>query len=190
MVDRVKTALEEAQANLTIAQNQPKSQVDRLRHDEKFEAGDEVGLSTRHISVNQHLPSKLRRHWIGPYRVARVISPVAYGLDLPPVRQIHPVFHVSNLKRFQRSKDFEREERQPSPIVVNGEEEYEVEAILRRKGKGARRPYLVMWKGYPITEARWELESHLRNAPLILEDYLRHIGVEDQCRTKGNCKKG
>ena len=52
MVDRMKTALEEAQANLTIAQSQAKSQVDRSRRDEKFEVGDEVVLSTRHISVN------------------------------------------------------------------------------------------------------------------------------------------
>ena len=46
-------------------------------------------------------------------------------------------------------------------MVVDGEEEYEVEAILRHKGKGTRRLYLVMWKGYPITEASWEPESHL-----------------------------
>ena len=127
--------------------------MDRSRCDEKYEVGDEVVLSTCHISVNQHLPSKLRRRWIGPYRVTRVISPVAYGLDLPPAWRIHPVFHVSNLKRFQRSKEFEREERPPSLVVVDGEEEYEVEAILRHKGKGARCLYLVMWKGYPITES-------------------------------------
>ena len=99
---------------------------------------------------------------------------------------------MSNLKRFKRSEEFEREERPPSPIVVNGEEEYEVEAILRHKGKGARRLSLVMWKGYPITEANWEPESHLQNTPLILEDYLRCVRVEDQCRrrNRGNRKKG
>ena len=76
-------------------------------------------------------------------------------------------------------------------MVVDGEEEYEVEAILRHKGKGAQRSYLVMWQGYPITEASWEPKSHLRNAPLILEDYLRRVGVEDQCRrrNKGNRKR-
>ena len=52
MVDRMKTALEEAQANLTVAQSRAKSQVDRSRHDEKFEVGNEVVLSTRHIRVN------------------------------------------------------------------------------------------------------------------------------------------
>ena len=67
MVDQMKTALEEAQANLTVAQSQAKSQVDRSRLDETFEVGVEVVLSTRNISMNQHLSSKLWRHWIGPY---------------------------------------------------------------------------------------------------------------------------
>ena len=67
MVDWMKTALEEAQANLTVAQSRAKSQVDRSRRDETFEVGNEVVLSTRNIHVNQHLPSNIRRHWIGPY---------------------------------------------------------------------------------------------------------------------------
>ena len=46
-------------------------------------------------------------------------------------------------------------------MVVDGDEEYEVEAILRRKSKGARHLYLVVWKEYPITEASWEGESHV-----------------------------
>ena len=68
--------------------------------------------------------------------------------------------------------------------MVKGEEEYEVEAILRHKGKGAQRLYLVMWKGYPIIEASWEPESHLHNVPLILEDYLCHVGINKQRRPK------
>ena len=74
MVDRMKTTLEEAQANLTVAQSQVKSQVDRLRRNEMIEVGDEVVLSTCNIRVNQHLTSKLQRCWIGPYRVTKVIS--------------------------------------------------------------------------------------------------------------------
>ena len=75
-------------------------------------------------------------------------------------------------------------------MMVKGEEEYEVEAILRHKGKGTRRLYLVMWKGYPITEASWEPELHLHNAPLILEDYLRCVGKEDQRRPQTRGKRG
>ena len=36
----------------------------------------------------------------------------------------------------------------------------------------------VLWKGYPITETSWEPESHLCNAPQILEEYLCHIAAE------------
>ena len=103
---------------------------------------------------------------------------------MPPKWHIHLVFYVSDLKRYHWLEEFERVERPPSPVAVYGEEEYEVEAILRHKGKGARRLYLVMWKGYPITEASWEPESHLRNAPLILEDYLRRVGVDQQRRRR------
>ena len=80
-------------------------------------------------------------------------------------------------------------ERPPSPVVVDGEEEFEVEAILRHKGSGARRLYQVLWKGYPITEASWEPESHLRNAPQILEEYLRHVVAETSVR-RGQRNRG
>ena len=43
MVDRMKTALEQGQANLTVAQSQAKSQVDYLRRDEKFKVGRRGG---------------------------------------------------------------------------------------------------------------------------------------------------
>ena len=51
-VDRLKIALGEAQANRTVAQSRAKSQADRSRHDEMFEVGDEVVLSTHYISMN------------------------------------------------------------------------------------------------------------------------------------------
>ena len=48
----MKTTLEEAQANLTVAQSRAKAQVGRSRCDETFEVDDEVVLSTRNICVN------------------------------------------------------------------------------------------------------------------------------------------
>ena len=60
-------------------------------------------------------------------------------------------------------------------MMVEWHEEYEVEAILRHKGKGARCLYQVLWKGFPIIEASWEPESHLANALQVLEEYLCHV---------------
>ena len=68
----------------------------------------------------------------------------------------------------------------PPPIMVDGEEEYKVEAILRHKGQGAWHLYQVLWKGYPITKASCEPESYLQNALMILEDYLHWITADQR----------
>ena len=183
----MKTALEEAQDNLSIVANWAKAYANALRREEKYKVGNEVVLAMRHLHINEHLPVKLRRRWIGPFSIAKVISPLAYRLNMPPHWQIHPVFHVSSLKRYDRSEESERVERPPLSIVVDGEEEFEVEAILRYKGCGAQRLYQVLWKGYPITEASWEPESHLCNAPQILEEYLRRVTAETSvCQRQQN----
>ena len=100
---------------------------------------------------------------------------MVYQLDLPPAWWIHPIFHVSNLKGFNWCTEFIRVVRPPSPIVIEGEEEYEVEGILQHRGKGALRWYLVLWKVYPLSRASWELVSHLKHTPLILEEYLHKV---------------
>ena len=186
MVDRMKVALEDAQGNLKIAQDRMKRQADKHRRSEQFQVGDEVVLSTRHLrdAVFTRIPAKLRRRWVGPLKVMAVISPVAYRLDLPQGWQIHPTFHVSHLKRYIRSDTFDRVVEPPPPELVEGEPEYEVEAILRHRGKGAKRQYLILWKGYPLDEATWEPESHLTHAPEILEEYLRRETSTTQPSTR------
>ena len=71
---------------------------------------------------------------------------------------------------------------------MDGELEFEVEAILCHLGKGAQCRYLILWKGYPLLEATWETESHLVNAPNILVDYLwcvQHTTPRTQKITRG-----
>ena len=46
MVNRMKTVLEEAQANLALAQNRAREYANRSRRAESFEVGQEVVLST------------------------------------------------------------------------------------------------------------------------------------------------
>ena len=175
-MDRMREALGEAKTNLTAANERTKRQVDRSRRSETFEVGDEVVLTTKHLrTYAPHLPMKLKRRWVGPFKVIRVISPVAYEVDLPPQWRVHPSFHVGKLKRYHRSDEFLREVEPPPPVLVEGEPEYEVESIARHRGKGARRRYLVVWKGYPLSEATWEPESSLLHAPEILADYLRRM---------------
>ena len=82
---------------------------------------------------------KLKGRWVRPFNIAKVISLVAYRLDLPARWQIHPTFHASHLKAYIRHLEFEWEVERPALVFVDGELKYEVEAILQHHGRGAKR---------------------------------------------------
>jgi len=46
----------------------------------------------------------------------------------------------------------------PPPELLEGEEVYEVETILKHRRRGQGYQYLIKWKGYPITKTTWESE--------------------------------
>ena len=117
-LERMKTALAEAQTNLERAQRRMATVVNRTRRSEQYKIGDEVVLSTANLrSYYPHLPTKLRARWVGPFGISRVVSPVAYKVDLPPGWQIHPIFHIDRLKRYIRSEEF-LQEVEPPPLVL------------------------------------------------------------------------
>ena len=177
----MKTALIDAKSNLTTAQQQMKRAVDKKRRTEEYKIGEEVVLSTINLRTYcPNLPPKIKARWVGPFCIQKIVSPIAFGLDLPLGWWIHPVFHTSKLKRYIRSEEFLREVEPPSPVLVGDTLEYEVEGILRHQGTGTRRQHLVLWKGYPLTEATWEPESHLTNAPYILEKYLHRVEAQNR----------
>jgi hypothetical protein len=55
--------------------------------------------------------------------------------------------------------------------IIQGEEEYEVEAILDHRGGKHRRQYLIKWKGYPSSDVTWELRRALHHVPDVVNHY-------------------
>jgi hypothetical protein len=58
---------------------------------------------------------------------------------------------------------------QPPPDIIDGEEQYEVEAIINHKvDKHTNKlSYLVKWLGYPLSDATWEDESDVHADDLV-----------------------
>jgi hypothetical protein len=79
-----------------------KHQADKHRTERHFAAGDWVYLKLHPYvqkSVANQGTRKLAFHFYGPFQVIEKVGKVAYKLMLPPQSQIHPVIHVSQLKK-------------------------------------------------------------------------------------------
>ena len=101
LVDRDVT-LQLLKDNLVKAQEKIKKFADKNRSEGEFQVGDLVFLRLqpcRQISVRSRRPQKLSPLFFGPYTVLQRVGQVAYKLDLLSEARIHPIFHVSHLKR-------------------------------------------------------------------------------------------
>jgi len=69
---------------------------------ERFKVGDQVWLEASHLKLPYHTP-KLAPRRQGPFRISKIISPVAYQLTLPLSWGIHNVFHASLLLPYKET---------------------------------------------------------------------------------------
>ena len=86
-------------------------------------------LSTRYLQLKA-ISGKMKPRFVGPFRVLRAVGTNAFELDLPATMRVHPVFNVSLLRLFHGVYSL------PGPIIIEGKTEYEVECIIRHRGKG------------------------------------------------------
>ena len=166
-----------ARQQLAKAKQWQKSAYDRHHKNLSFKVGDKVMLSSQNINLQAAACRKLKPRWLGPFVVRSVVSPVSYEIELPRgLSRLHPVFHVSLLKAHIRGSKL-LDTPVPEPVLVDGQEEHEVEAIVKHKVVGKGRKYLVAFKDFPLYEAEWLREDELENAPDILREYKRAHGL-------------
>ena len=60
---------------------------------------------------------------------------------------------------------------QPAPVVIKGEEEWEVERILNKRRIQGKDKYLVRWKEFTAESDTWEGRENLENAREAIEEY-------------------
>ncbi len=129
----------------------------------RWKKGQEVWLDTKNLAL-PYGTIKLapRRH--GPFKIEKVLSPVAYQLCLPPQWTIHPVFHTSLLTRYTKTKEHRENYSRPQPDLIDNREQYEVKTIRSHQCQGRRKQlqYLIKWKGYPESNNTWEPADHVQ----------------------------
>ncbi|CAN4101540.1 unnamed protein product [Withania somnifera] len=119
---------------------------------------------------------KLSPAFIGPYEILERVGDVAYRLALPPILSfVHPVFHVSMLRRYMPNESHVIRE-----DSVNLDENLSfVEEPVRILAKEVRKlrsreiPVVkVRWSHRSIEEATWEINSEVRKRyPRLLRHF-------------------
>ncbi|MEE6526451.1 hypothetical protein FKM82_027115 [Ascaphus truei] len=141
------------QDNLKWATAMKKKQADRHRQrPPDFAPGQKVWLSTKNIRLKVTSP-KLAPRFIGPFPILKRINPVTYRLKLPATMKIPSAFHCSLLKPFVPNPQIQHIT--PSPRLVNGQEEFEVQSILDSRISRGGLQYLVHWRGFGPEERAW-----------------------------------
>jgi hypothetical protein len=158
-IPRVTLRLEQLKEAQDQARNHMiKAQQSWVKHCDtpKYKEGNQVWLEGKNLCINQPT-AKLapRRH--GPFKIIQVMSAVNYRLELPTQWSIHPVFHINLLTPYRETTMHSPNFTQPTPELIDGEEEYSVEKILdsQRFSRRRRLQYLVKWEGYPDLDNMW-----------------------------------
>ena len=101
-LDERATVQDLLQQHLNRARQLMKDQADKKRSFREFQVGEKVFLKLQPYIQSLVAPRanhKLAYKFFGPFLIIDKINEVAYKLQLPPEATVHPVFHVSLLRR-------------------------------------------------------------------------------------------
>jgi hypothetical protein len=149
--------------------------------EEPFKPGDLAYLSTKHLRLPKGRTHKLLPTYIGPYAVTSSNPATSnYTLELPDelrARNIHPTFHVSQLKPHIPNDDDRFPARDVRTYYDFGQDadiEWEVDEILAHQWDGRSLEFLVKWN---LGDSTWEPLKHC-NQLRALDEYLSLRGVK------------
>jgi len=144
-VTKIKEIQEEAKAALGKAQEEMKKYADKKRGEiDDYKVEDLVMLSTKDLKYQMvgRRTEKLMERFVGPYRIKKIVSLNAVELELPSTVKIHLVVNIVRIQRYIGQVEGQRKE-QPAPVIIEGEEEWEMERILNKQRIQGKDKYLV-----------------------------------------------
>jgi hypothetical protein len=169
LIKKAEERVADIQEKLKATQSRQKSYADRKRREASFNPGDFAYLKVSPIRGTQRIQvhGKLARRYIGPYKVLKKVGAAAYKLELPEeMSDIHPVFHVSQLRRCLKVLE---EKRVPvETIDLQSDRRYQevpvniLDTVVKRTRTSEVRVCRVQWSRHEVEEATWEREDALK----------------------------
>jgi hypothetical protein len=178
-VERMAQGLEEAKSAIAKAKDEYAMYYNR-RHEPAlvFKPGDRVWLDGSDIATNRP-SSKLSHRRLGPFVIEACVGRGTYHLALPPhFSRLHPMFPVVKLSVALPDPIPGRRPAPPPPLtLIDGEDEYEVEAILDSQMRYNCLEYLVKWKGYDESHNQLEERTQLHAKLKIAQFHRKNPGT-------------
>ena len=174
-IEHQQEVLQHLKDNLNLAQNRMKQQADQHRSERSFDVGDWVLLRLqpyKQMSLKQaKKDNKLSPKYYGPYEVLQKIGTMAYKLELLASSRVHPVFHVSCLKKVIGDKlsvqtIFPELDEEGKTIL---EPEAVMETRTRQLQNRSISEYLIKWKNLLTEYSTWEYGNFIQKHLEILK---------------------
>ena len=169
---------------LLAAQSREKAYVDNWRRELEFSVGDHVFLRVSPMKgvMRFSKKGKLSPHYISPFKILERVGVVAYRLALPPdLSLIHPVFHVSMLRKYMHDPSHVLE---PQIVQLDDNLCYEEEpiTIVDRQVKKLHSKKVasvkVIWKNHASEEVTWESKNIMQSKyPYLFEPQGKYKGI-------------
>jgi hypothetical protein len=144
-----------------------KHYADLQRSEKEFAIGDMVYLKLQpyiQSSVAPRSNLKLSFRYYGPFMVVAHVGAVAYRLLLPDDCRIHPVVHISKLKRHIPASASVDDDISaiPDDPTTSVQPVYFLDSRMVKKGASHLSQIKVQWLGLPVSLTTWEEDSDLR----------------------------
>jgi transposase InsO family protein len=164
--------LKKTQDAMSEAQDRMKSYYDKNRKQQEFEVGQLVLLDGKNLDIRHKgfaSSSKLAPRFVGPYPIVKKVHHDSYEIAMSKDLRIHPVFHTSLLKLYQ--KDDSRQQQAPKVLLADGTEGQLVQAVIGHRKRQGQDWYKIHWLGETRRQATWEPVDNLKQIPGLIAEY-------------------
>ncbi|KAI3802321.1 hypothetical protein L1987_30451 [Smallanthus sonchifolius] len=160
--------------NIRVERSRQKCYADKRRKPLEFQVGDMVLLKVSPWKgvVQFGKKGKLAPRYVGPFKILERVGKVAYKLDLPSeLSNVHPTFHVSNLKKCLADENLHipLDEVRIDKKMHFVEKPMEIVDREVKKLKRSRIPIVkIRWESKRGPEFTWEREDQMKTKYLHL----------------------